>query len=365
VTLLTALATAYSFTVQKNSRQGVFFSDLDDLRRYADTGVHLALHQLSHDLGDGMIGTEAWTAAGDSGLDGKPGTSDDGEGDGIPTPGEPGLAPAPIGPAARGDGLLVWSADTAWPGVKRIVSTAFHQDLRATVEAYARLTTPAAPDIGPVYIGRGGILDLNGNAFVIDGQDRNPDRTLGPSYPMPGITTLVGTPPGSGKSSLIDQVPLKLIDQVRGAGTSPSIAEKLGVDADALFAQFKGSKKTVIASGTYSNVTWGDFSANRFQVTYAKGDVHLSGSGKGAGVLLVDGALSISGRFDFVGVIIARGDVKVTGEGKGVHLYGTVMTGQSLTISGTTHLLYSSMAVSRAFGLLGPSYLVLYWKDLR
>src|SRR5437867_11739 len=88
VTLLTALATAHFATVQKSSRQSAFLNDLGDLRRYAETGIHLGLHELTYNVGngDGNIGTELWTSASDVGRDGYSGTYDEGEGDGIPTP---------------------------------------------------------------------------------------------------------------------------------------------------------------------------------------------------------------------------------------------------------------------------------------
>src|SRR2546422_5298709 len=109
VTLLTALATAHFATVQKNSRQSNFLNSLGDLRHYAETGIRLAIHELTFAVGggDGNIGTELWTAAADVGRDGIAGTGDEGEGDGIPTPGEPSLIAASIGPGAQDMGLLV------------------------------------------------------------------------------------------------------------------------------------------------------------------------------------------------------------------------------------------------------------------
>src|SRR5262245_59308779 len=87
VTLLTALATAHFAVVQKNSRQSVFLNELGTLRRYAETGIRLALHEMAYRVGgaDGNIGTENWNSTQDWGLDGTPGTLDEGEGDGIPT----------------------------------------------------------------------------------------------------------------------------------------------------------------------------------------------------------------------------------------------------------------------------------------
>src|SRR5262245_3149943 len=67
-----ALATSFFMVVQKNVVQARFYGDLSELRRYAASGVNLAIHELSQDVagGDGDLGTEVWTAANDTGRDG-------------------------------------------------------------------------------------------------------------------------------------------------------------------------------------------------------------------------------------------------------------------------------------------------------
>jgi hypothetical protein len=101
------------------------------------------------------------------------------------------------------------------------------------------------------------------------------------------------------------------------------------MDFDGIFNAFKASRTNVVAPGTLANVTWGDYATNNFMVTYCNGDVHLTGQGKGAGVLVIDGSLDMTGKFEFVGVVIVRGDVRMSGGGNGVHVYGTLMIGQS------------------------------------
>jgi len=182
VTLLAALATAHFATVQKNASQSVQVNDLGDLRRYAESGAHLALHELMYDVGggDGLIGTELWTGANDLGRDGKPSTNDEGEGDGIPTPGEPNLVSSPIGPANQGVNFLVYIEDSAWPKVKRIVSTAFNSRYYAVLEVYAKEEANTIPSVGAIYVEPDVVLDLKGNSFLINGNDTNPDGTPGP-----------------------------------------------------------------------------------------------------------------------------------------------------------------------------------------
>jgi hypothetical protein len=260
--------------------------------------------------------------------------------------------------------------------VKKIVATASDVENYATVEVYARGDILAIPGVGAVYVDAGSALDLNGNAFLIDGNDTNINGTKGSGAAVYGISTPTGSPAGSNSQTLIDQVPLKRVDQIKGMSADPSIGESGGVDFDGLFTAFKNSSNVVFNPGTFSDVSWGDDSKNSYQVTYIKGDAHLTGKGKGAGVLVVDGMLTMSGSFDYVGLVLVRGDVKITGGGSGIHIYGSMMLKDTLTavdtsgdstemtISGSSDIRFSAQAIAKAQSLLHPSYTVLYWKNL-
>ncbi len=379
VVLLTALSFAHFMVVQKNSRQAGFVSDLGKLRRYAESGVSLAIQKLEEGgTGAGDVGTKLWTAVNDVGKDGRAWTGDEGEGDGIPTPGEPNLTASPLGPAAEGIGLLVSTTDTIWPNVKRIISTASNPDNLATIEVYARGEAMGIPGVGAVYVQPGAVLDFNGNALRIDGHDTNPDGTRGPGEAVYGLATSLGDPVRSNSDALIDQIPLGRVDQIMGQGGVPSIGETAPVDFDGLFKAFKESRSFQVDPGSYTNVVWGNDATGSYQVTYTKGDVRLSGNGKGAGVLVVDGSLILSGKFQFVGLVMVRGDVRLTGGGSEIHVFGSMMIGQTLTaidpvsildpidvrLSGNSEVRYSSLALARAKALLRPGYAVLYWKNL-
>ncbi|MGH9286336.1 MAG: hypothetical protein ACRD0M_11790, partial [Acidimicrobiales bacterium] len=355
--------------VQRGSRQSTFVNELGEMRRHAESGINLALHELTYDVGgqDGIIGTEAWTAANDLGKDGLAGTFDEGESDGIPTPGEPNLNPAPIGRPELGMRLLVWSTDTAWPGIKRLVATAYHAGGMAVVEVFVRAGVGSIPEVGAVYAQPGVTLDLRGNSFVISGNDTNPDGTAGPRPPIYGIGTAVGDPAGSNASGFADQVPTGREDQIIGLGGLPSIGESTAMDFDQLFNAFKAGRENVVAPGSYTDVAWGNFAAADHTVTYCNGDLHLSGDGSGSGVLVVEGSLTLAGRFEFAGVVIVRGDVRLTGGGSGIHIYGGLLIGQTLTafdpdpalgVTGNADVFFSSAALAAAAGLLGSTYSV-------
>ena len=69
-----------------------------------------------------------------------------------------------------------------------------------------------------------------------------------------------------------------------------------------------------------------------FPILYHYGDLSISGSGAGQGILLVEGNLNVQGRIDFYGPVIATGGVNIRGTGSDdVKFYGGVMA-QDVTL---------------------------------
>ena len=90
-----------------------------------------------------------------------------------------------------------------------------------------------------------------------------------------------------------------------------------------------------------------------FPIIYHYGDLSISGTGAGQGILLVEGNLNVQGRIDFYGPVIATGGVNIRGTGSDdVKFYGGVMA-QDVTlddtkITGNAMINYSSCAIKRA-----------------
>lgn len=88
-----------------------------------------------------------------------------------------------------------------------------------------------------------------------------------------------------------------------------------------------------------------------FPIIHAKGDLHVSG-GQGQGILLVDGNLTLSGKFWFSGVVVVRGTLQTTGSGAGV--LGAVMAANiqldddASSTLGNSYVQWSSCAVTQA-----------------
>lgn len=72
------------------------------------------------------------------------------------------------------------------------------------------------------------------------------------------------------------------------------------------------------------------------QITYIPGNVKITSSSKGNGILIVDGDLDINGGLQFYGLILVRGVVKFTGGGSDkTNIYGAVLAGQESYVDNT------------------------------
>lgn len=374
MTLLAALASAQFAVVQKNVQASSFFLSYSDLHKYAESGISLALHDLNYDLSGnaGNIGTATWTSVNDVGRDGIPATGDSGEGDGFATVGEPNAFPVTIGAVDQRIGLLVHVDGTAFPNMYRVTASATSADGTAKIETYVEKTIATLPKVAAVFVDPAVALDLKGNKFTIDGNDHNPDGTPGPEPAVPGIATLPGDPLGSNQAMLLAQIPALNYDQVLGAGGMPSLGEAPDVYIDQIFEGFLGRVDNELDPATYTDPAIGEYTTDDFQVTHTQGDLHFSGKGEGAGVLLVDGSLFVSGQFTFYGLIIVRGDIVLTGGGAGIHVFGSTMVGESITavdvdpevtVSGNADIFYSSTVLRRIELMMTPKYHVVYYDE--
>jgi hypothetical protein len=90
-----------------------------------------------------------------------------------------------------------------------------------------------------------------------------------------------------------------------------------------------------------------------FPIIYSPGDLDLT-SGRGQGLLLVDGRLRIRGNFLFVGLILVRDEFEAEGN---MDVYGAVMSrnadGVATRLRGNAGLFYSRCSVERAVEATG------------
>ena len=376
--LMAGLTTAFFVVAFAESKHSVFYSGRDELRQYAEDGVSMAVMELNYGAGggDGKIGTELWTTADDVGKDGKAGTGDEGEGDKMPTPGEPHLVPTAVGPTSSGINLLVRTEDTAWAGTKHVVSVAYNARSYVALEAYAATSPIAMPSVGASYFPGSTPFQLSGSNYTINGNDTNPDGTPGPNPQNFAITTPIGSPAGANKALLGTQLNASgsaFAGQNGGSAGKASINEIADPQFESLFASYQIAQGVVnIPGGDYtkSGLTVGDYTKKLNQVTYVKGDLLVASGFTGAGILLVDGNLKMSGQSLFVGLVMVRGNTELSGGGNGVHIYGTLMVQNpkpptTMKLTGNSHVDYSSAGLQWAKGVKGKKVSVHFWNQLK
>jgi hypothetical protein len=318
-----------------------------------------------------MVGTTSWTTANDVGMDGLIGTSDKGESDGIPTPGEANVTMTSCGDGFRGVGMMVYSQDSGFANVKHITSTAANDKTESTVETYVMLGVDTLARLGAIWLEPGRTMDAKGNEFMVSGIDMDPDGTVGALGDESGISTNPGDPAGTNATDIIDQISSDRLDQIVGGDGDASISEMVSdLEFFRIFKTLEVAREHEVAPWTYSKSDFG--APGSPTITHVDGDLHLSGTASGYGVLVVDGDLKISGQYQFFGLIIVKGDTMITGGGEagvldgaeddaeladgadddGFHLFGSLMVSGDLTMAGNARVQYSSRTLGIAEGLL-------------
>jgi len=356
--LLAAITAAQTTSIHADIKSSNFFYAHSLLRKYAESGIDLSVYDIRFSVTSkpGKIGTASWDKTYDHGRDGQPGTHDEGEGDGIPTPGEPGVYPLQIGPPSLGARLIVWVEDVAGGDIKRLVSTAYSGEALSSVERYVKITFFTVPRIGSLYVNEQTVMQLHGNSFSIEGRNHSKKGALQSFGHRFGISTRRSAS-GLNRSAILSQIASGQLDQIYGSDslfsslTSGSVDEVDGVNFTELVTTFTAAKTNDLAPGTYSSPQLGNITTGNLQVTHATGPVHLTGQGYGAGVLVVEGDLDITGSFDFYGLVLVTGSLSVRGGGAKVNVYGTTILDQLVnavepdpvtTIAGNAKLAYCS-----------------------
>lgn len=89
-------------------------------------------------------------------------------------------------------------------------------------------------------------------------------------------------------------------------------------------------------STTGALITTGQTPTPYSQATYVPGDLKLTSSAQGSGILIVDGDLDIHGGLQFYGLILVRGVIKFTGGGSdSTNIIGAVLAGQESYVDNT------------------------------
>jgi hypothetical protein len=219
---------------------------------------------------------------------------------------------------------------------------------------------------GAIYLAADAVTSqFNGNAFDVDGNDYNVNGTPNAGGPvMPGIATRNDTVSGGVINSLNTQQK----DNVKGMGFSldpltPSVIPSGGPsvdDLDQIAANFL-SRAGVVTSNSRNlggNQTLGTV-ANP-QITHlTNSSVTIAGNLTGAGVIIADGSIRITGTIEFIGWIIVRGEttIDVVSNDQTILLgnatiYGSLWTGDlRITVGGSAMVGYCQACIQLVDGM--------------
>ena len=206
---------------------------------------------------------------------------------------------------------------------------------------------------------------FNGDSFSINGNDYNPDGSLGPAPPVPGLSTRND----ANRLEALASLDSTQKDNIRGLGFSlspltPSILTSPAAPSipqmnqmiDDLLARpgvvtntdrnLNGSCKDCF--GTLANP----------QITHFTNpdgySIKANGNASGAGIMIVEGDLTIQGSLGFTGLVLVRGrtyvgDPSVTQATGDATVYGSLWTQDiNLIVGGSAIIKYSSQALSLA-----------------
>jgi len=267
-------------------------------------------------------------------------------------------------------------------GVLTATAVGMDNSARTVVARVVKSGVPAAPP-GAMYLATDNPSNatFNGNNFSISGNDQNLDNTAGPQPAVPGITARTQANAQETRDSLSDTQK----NNVQGLGyvpgppnpATPSVAATQGATTaqidrmiDDLLAL---PHDTVTGSHINGGGTYGTVAAPK--ITYMPGDgsgvTFGNGNATGAGILIVENALTINGNLDFKGLILVRGTTQVTDVTGSATIWGSVWTTDfNLTIGGHADIQYSSQALALAnlagggTGGLPAPVVVTAWRDV-
>ena len=209
--------------------------------------------------------------------------------------------------------------------------------------------------------------NFTGNAFSVDGQD----YAIGANSPTSGAQSTLGisTRTQTDADTVVDALSNQQQDNVTGTSVPnqvASVATCTGPSANRLQSSIvptilsQPGVVTLSGGNVNGNVTLGTVAAP--QVTHYNSSTTLKGNGNasGAGILIVDGGLTIQGSLDFTGLIIVLGTTQITTVTGNATVYGAIWTTDlSLTVGGSAAVRYSSPSLALANSIPGMSQTLL------
>jgi len=263
-----------------------------------------------------------------------------------------------------GDGF---ADDTDEEELVQLVSTGTYGDAERTVRVMLRRAVASPEIVASIQFNVATpILDLNGNRFHVSGFDHDLTGAVDPALaPMHGMAA------PADPATLSSQLRGMMVNQIVGAGGNPSIRQVDAIDLDRIVEQSLLAKTHDLAPGTHSNFVLGAPDPAGIVVAVCDGNLRLSGTAEGYGVLVVNGDLVCAGELLWTGIVIVRGRATMVGGGSRKRMIGALIVGEEvadansagLRLTGTVNLDYSSQAIALSQSRL-TMMTVLSWQEV-
>jgi hypothetical protein len=233
----------------------------------------------------------------------------------------------------------------------------------------ARVTRSNLPSTSPgaIYLANDNPTDVNfqGDAFQIDGNDRNYTGEPGSGEPVPAVSSRNET----NTQETIDSLNAAQADNLTGYGYNPgppivpsaqtSPAGPSQTQLNQIIDELLTRPHVECADHNVNNATLCNYGTTEApQISYLSnpGGTIIRGNGnvEGAGILIVEGNLTVQGVLDFKGLVLVRGptqidydaETSVTGTAT---LYGALWTTDlSFNVGGSAIVQYSTQALALA-----------------
>ncbi|HET6203321.1 MAG TPA: hypothetical protein VFI25_11020 [Planctomycetota bacterium] len=257
-----------------------------------------------------------------------------------------------------GDG----TTDEADEQVVRVFSAASVGPSGRRVEAFLKRNEVDIPTPGAaIYLNDPNAqVQFSGNSFGVSGNDVTLAGLAGPAPAVYGIGVNI-TP-----KTVVSQLKKGQLNNIVGIGGIGSVGLQLEPEPNFIesVVQTFASRADITFPAGYSGTYTGSlgslptaptWSNGDYKVTYAAGDLKISGGSHGAGLLLVDGNLEITGNWEYVGYVFVTGSVIFKGGGNSnpARLRGSLFVGEDVLggdlatkLAGKIEVDYSSQALS-------------------
>ena len=243
------------------------------------------------------------------------------------------------------------------PRIRNDVPARSHQVLLVRVRPF---TFPAPAGVAAVTTGSAGIT-MGGNSDV-SGYDSTPP-------------TWTQCPPSDSAIGILSSGPITLATKgVTVSGAPATKQDNTIADStfkrfqDVTYAQLAGAATITLGAGSYksapavtngvcvinNSLNWGDGDHTQpcggyFPMVHITGNANLTGTGQG--VLLVDGDVNMSGKFEWFGAVIVQGAMKASGGGNvETTLWGIALINGGLDesqVTGKSHFRYSKCVLTQ------------------